>query len=277
MFTLPPDFSHGGIASIPGIMMKQGEMRGVALNGIVAKVTNSYFLVGLSSADADMQRNVQLLREQSWLDIPVVYADGNRALIAIEKGIPGERAFAEAFTAWSEPATAALEPPVDKTAGQTAQEPSPPAPAAPIKSEFRQNNFLWRDFAPVERPLFTVTIAGDRGGMVGDYLKRYQQQVEKGATFRIDGECLSACTLVLAWADRDRVCVTRRAVLGFHQSHDVRIGRITAESRRTTAFMLANYPTKVADYIAAHGGLPQPAGMLWVKGDALRGLVKPCE
>ncbi len=103
MFTLPPDFAHGGIANIPGIMMKQGETtRGVALNGVAVKVTNNFFLVGLSSVDADMQRNVQLLKERSWFDIPVVYGDGKRALIAIEKGIPGERAFSEAFAAWEQ-------------------------------------------------------------------------------------------------------------------------------------------------------------------------------
>jgi hypothetical protein len=103
MFTMPPDFPHGGIDKIPGIMMKQGETtRGVALNGVAVKVTNNYFLVGLSSVDADMVRNVQLLKERSWFDIPVVYADGKRALIAIEKGIPGERAFSEAFAAWEQ-------------------------------------------------------------------------------------------------------------------------------------------------------------------------------
>jgi hypothetical protein len=101
---LPPGFSHGGIASIPGIMVKQGETnRGIALNGVAVKVTDNYFLVGLSLADADVQRNVQLLKERSWFDIPIVYADGKRALVAIEKGPPGERAFAEAFAAWDQP------------------------------------------------------------------------------------------------------------------------------------------------------------------------------
>jgi hypothetical protein len=103
-FTLPPGFSHGGIASIPGIMVKQGETnRGIPLNGLAVKVTDNYFLVGLSSADADVQRNVQLLKERTWFDIPIVYADGKRALVAIEKGPPGERAFAEAFAAWNQP------------------------------------------------------------------------------------------------------------------------------------------------------------------------------
>jgi hypothetical protein len=49
-----------------------------------------------------MQRNLQLLKERSWFDIPVVYGDGKRAIIAIEKGTPGDRAFADAFAAWGQ-------------------------------------------------------------------------------------------------------------------------------------------------------------------------------
>ncbi len=102
-FTLPPDFSHGGIANIPGIMMKQEETtRGVALNGAAVEITNNLFVVGLSSVEADRQRNVQLLKDRSWFDIPIVYGDGKRALIAIEKGVSGERAFAEAFASWGD-------------------------------------------------------------------------------------------------------------------------------------------------------------------------------
>jgi hypothetical protein len=103
VFTLPPDFPHGGISNIPGVLMKQGETtRGVPLNGVAVKVTANFFLIGLSSVEADMQRNIQLLKERSWFDIPVVYADGKRAIVAIEKGTPGERAFTEAFAAWGQ-------------------------------------------------------------------------------------------------------------------------------------------------------------------------------
>lgn len=44
-----------------------------------------------------MQRNIQLLIEGSWFDIPVVYGDGKRAIIAIEKGTPGEYEFTDAL------------------------------------------------------------------------------------------------------------------------------------------------------------------------------------
>lgn len=101
MFNLPADFPHGGIANVPGIMMKQAEAtRGVALAGLAVKVTNGYFLIGLSAVESDLQRNIQLLKERAWFDIPVLYNDNRRAILALEKGNPGERAFAEAFTTW---------------------------------------------------------------------------------------------------------------------------------------------------------------------------------
>jgi hypothetical protein len=103
IFTLPADFPEGGIGNVPGTLMKEGEQaRGVPLAGLAVKVTNGYFLIGLSAADVDKQRNIELLKERDWFDIPIVYASGKRAILALEKGPPGARAFAEAFRAWSE-------------------------------------------------------------------------------------------------------------------------------------------------------------------------------
>ncbi len=103
MFTLPADFSEGGIANIPGVLMKTSEQaRGVPLAGLSVKVTNGYFLIGLSAVDIDVQRNVQFLKERDWFDIPIVYNSGKRAILAMEKGPAGVRAFQEAFKAWGE-------------------------------------------------------------------------------------------------------------------------------------------------------------------------------
>jgi len=103
MFTLPADFSEGGVGNVPGVLMKQDEQaRGVPLAGLAVKVTNGYFLIGLSASDTDVQRNVQLLKERDWFDIPIVYTNGKRAILAMEKGAPGVRAFEEAFRAWGQ-------------------------------------------------------------------------------------------------------------------------------------------------------------------------------
>jgi hypothetical protein len=102
MFNLPADFPGGGVANVPGVTMKQAEQtRGTPLAGLAVKVTNGFFLIGLSADDADKRRNVQLLKDQEWFDIPIVYSNGNRAILAVEKGPSGDRAFADGFAAWA--------------------------------------------------------------------------------------------------------------------------------------------------------------------------------
>jgi hypothetical protein len=102
-FMLPQDFTGGGVGNVPGILMKSNEQaRGTPLAGLAVKVTDGFFLVGLSNVDADRSRNLQLLKERSWFDVPLVYVNQRRAIIAIEKGAPGERAFNDAFAAWGE-------------------------------------------------------------------------------------------------------------------------------------------------------------------------------
>jgi hypothetical protein len=100
-FKLPADFPTGGISNVPGILMKQAEStRGVPLAGLAVKVTPGFYMIGLSNLDADKARNLELLNERGWIDIPVVYNNNRRAILAMEKGTPGERVFAEAFKAW---------------------------------------------------------------------------------------------------------------------------------------------------------------------------------
>ena len=100
-FNLPADLQGGGIANAPGILMKQSEQaRGTELAGLAVKVMNGYFVIGLSADDSDVQRNEQLLKDSSWFDIPIVYTNGVRAILAMEKGSRGDRTFAEAFSAW---------------------------------------------------------------------------------------------------------------------------------------------------------------------------------
>lgn len=102
-FILPQDFPGGSVSNVPGILMKSNEQaRGTPLAGLAVKVTDGFFLVGLSNVDADRARNVQLLKERSWFDVPLVYANQRRAIIAIEKGAPGERAFNDAFAQWGD-------------------------------------------------------------------------------------------------------------------------------------------------------------------------------
>ena len=82
-------------------LVDEGQL-GVPLAGLAVPVTPGYFLIGLSSLESDMQRNVQLLKERSWFDIPIIYNNNRRAILAMEKGTPGEQAFGQAFAAWKQ-------------------------------------------------------------------------------------------------------------------------------------------------------------------------------
>lgn len=98
----PADFPGKGIRSVPRLVLKAGEdERGEPLIGAAAKVAEGFFWIALSAAEADVQRNLQLLSERSWIDLPLVYETGQRAILTFEKGVPGDQVFEQAFAAWS--------------------------------------------------------------------------------------------------------------------------------------------------------------------------------
>jgi len=100
VFQLPVDPAYGGISRLAAMRMRQYEQSlGVALAAHVHAAAGS-FLVGLSSIEPEQERNLLLLKGGSWFDIAMVYGTGRRAIIAVEKGGPGERAFRDAFAAW---------------------------------------------------------------------------------------------------------------------------------------------------------------------------------
>ena len=73
--------------------------------------------------------------------------------------------------------------------------------------------FVLVGFTPA---LAEVLIEGSSGGEIGSFLDFFSVLRHSGERVVIDGPCYSACTLVLSTIPRDRICVTRRAVLGFH-------------------------------------------------------------
>ncbi|MCO5147062.1 MAG: hypothetical protein M9895_12900 [Aquamicrobium sp.] len=103
IFLTPDGFEGGSISNVSRIAFKDTEQApGNPLIGIPAKIADGFFLIALSDAPAEERVNLELLQRQSWLDIPIVYQSGRRALLSMEKGIPGERVFQDALKAWNE-------------------------------------------------------------------------------------------------------------------------------------------------------------------------------
>jgi hypothetical protein len=102
-FKLPAGFAPGGVSNVPAVLMKDtDDSRGVALAGLSAEIRPGVFLIGLSAVGSERARNLQLLRERTWFDVPIVYSNGARAILAVEKGAAGDRVFKQVFAAWRE-------------------------------------------------------------------------------------------------------------------------------------------------------------------------------
>jgi hypothetical protein len=119
-----------------------------------------------------------------------------------------------------------------------------------------------------------VRIMGSRGGQVGPFLDLFERMRDSGERVVIDGPCLSACTLVLSMVPHERICVTRRAVLGFHAARSMdRRGRMYAEPE-ASALVLHAYPSRVRDWIVQRGGLT--SHLLLLRGRELTAFYPAC-
>jgi hypothetical protein len=122
--------------------------------------------------------------------------------------------------------------------------------------------------------LADVRIMASLGGPVGGYLSFFSKVRKSGERVIIDGPCLSACTLVLSTIPRNRICVTSRAVLGFHAPVVVDQNGRKFHSREITRAMNATYPAAVRTWIKRHGGLTQDVILL--RGRELTALYPRC-
>ncbi|MEF2551146.1 hypothetical protein VQ042_07180 [Aurantimonas sp. A2-1-M11] len=101
LFTTPENFSGGSVANVQRLALKPSEQaRGEPLIGVAGKISDGFFIIALNNLDQAMQNNMALLQNEQWIDIPIAYASGRRALMSIEKGVPGDRVFKEAIEAW---------------------------------------------------------------------------------------------------------------------------------------------------------------------------------
>lgn len=105
------------------------------------------------------------------------------------------------------------------------------------------------------------------GGNVLGFRLQGQELAARHTPVIVDGPCLSACTLLVDEARGD-VCLTNRAVLGYHQSFaDLKEGR---------AYTPLEYKTPgLATYLDNHGGEPKGV-FLMVPFTEAKAFYQPC-
>ncbi|MGC4409223.1 hypothetical protein D4A92_00130 [Rhizobium rosettiformans] len=102
VFSVPADFEGGAVENLQRIAMKRTEQdRGDPLVAVTAKVTDDTYLVALNDFEDVVRRNMDLLSTRGWIDIPVTYRNGRRALITLDKGTTGGNVFDQVIREWA--------------------------------------------------------------------------------------------------------------------------------------------------------------------------------
>lgn len=120
-----------------------------------------------------------------------------------------------------------------------------------------------------------IRIVGDPGGEVSAYLHRFHEIRDSGQRVVIDGPCLSACTLLTGIIPHDRVCITQRAMLGFHAaSYYDDATRSLVPTRAGSRLVMSLYPPAIRRWINVHGGLTPH--LIRLRGRDLAALYHTC-
>jgi hypothetical protein len=120
-----------------------------------------------------------------------------------------------------------------------------------------------------------MRIVNDKGGQVAKYVQAFAKVRSTGERVVIDGDCLSACTMVLGLVPSNQICATPRARFGFHAASIVNnAGRAVMNATATQALWNI-YPASVQRWINQHGGLSRQ--MIYLEGGELNGIVATCD
>lgn len=122
-----------------------------------------------------------------------------------------------------------------------------------------------------------MRILFDPGGVITEYVDKYNAIHASGGSVVIDGPCISACTMIVGLVDREKVCVTKRAMLAFHSASEV-TPFARKHSEDGTALLWNVYPDDVQDLLRKKGwdGGEHP-NLIFIRGAELRSIYKECK
>lgn len=133
------------------------------------------------------------------------------------------------------------------------------------------HNVTAKEDEPVETPQKALTeryvVTGDYGGSVTDFQQALQYMSDNKMKIKLEGDCASACTLLLSSKYKLDVCVTPEAKFMFHQPFmvsftgfgyklDSSIPSIVASEQMWKNDFYGTFPIWLRSKIDANGGVP---------------------
>jgi hypothetical protein len=100
-FTATGDPAQNAVreVGVPQFKIEEGE-RGAPLSAINSALGDNLFVAALSNVPVEVERNIDLILNRLWIDVPVRFASGRRGIITFEKGVSGSQTLADAFGRW---------------------------------------------------------------------------------------------------------------------------------------------------------------------------------
>src|SRR5262245_10588687 len=101
-------------------------------------------------------------------------------------------------------------------------------------------NGVWPD--PPKSPKRGILIYHEPGGVIKEHIERWQALARSGADVEILGPCYSACTLIVAYVPKERLCFGAFATLQFHLAWVRETGKPSLDA---SLWMLKQYPREI--------------------------------
>jgi hypothetical protein len=108
-----------------------------------------------------------------------------------------------------------------------------------------------------------VVLQLDPGGNVFQYRDRWREIAQSGEDVEIRGPCLSACTLIMGYVPKERLCFGDYASLQFHAAREGASGKL---SERATWDVFRSYPNDIREWLKGRGGVPKMTAAFWELG-----------
>jgi hypothetical protein len=125
----------------------------------------------------------------------------------------------------------------------------------------------WWKLSPAEREALLrpprIVIGYDEGGDLQKYEVRWKGIAASGREVAITHSCQSACTMVVAFVPRERLCFAKAASLDFHQAVWTGTRKVSPAGTR---WMYDHYPPAIQSWLDNQGGIkemPNSNTMYW--------------
>jgi hypothetical protein len=106
--------------------------------------------------------------------------------------------------------------------------------------------------SPADSKVPAVALYVEPGGVIKQHIERWQELARSGIDIEILDACYSACTLIVAYVPKERLCFGAFAALQFHLAWNPETGKPSLDA---TQWMLKQYPREIYDWIMERGGV----------------------